>query len=134
MELVLVRQQMDPDVTIGSLSLGRAWSCWTCEDTVREGKKIPGKTAIPKGLYDVVITWSPRFKRFLPLLLDVPNFEGIRIHPGNYAEDTEGCILVGMDRLPKGVGRSRIAFNFLYAQLISYERRKEKTTIRILEA
>ena len=68
------------------------------EDTVRE-KKIAGKTAIPAGTYQVIVNRSPKFKRDLPLLLDVPNFEGIRIHRGNTAKDTSGCILVGENKV-----------------------------------
>jgi hypothetical protein len=68
------------------------------EDTVRE-KKIAGKTAIPEGTYQVIVNRSPKFKRDLPLLLDVPNFEGIRIHRGNTVKDTSGCILVGENKV-----------------------------------
>lgn len=119
MNLVLERLQLDHDVTIGSLSADGDWWCWTCEDTVRPpgAPKVPGQTAIPAGRYRVEITPSPRFGRDLPLLLSVPGFIGVRIHPGNNAADTEGCILVGADRHPKGIGRSRVAFDNLFIRL-----------------
>lgn len=60
--------------------------------------KIPGKTAIPAGLYNVELTFSPKFKRELPLILNVPYFEGIRIHRGNKDEDTEGCLIPGLNK------------------------------------
>ena len=91
--------------SIGKLYIDGIYFCDTLEDTVRDinhnGKfdngevKVYGKTAIPFGKYSVVYTYSPKFKRKLPLLLNVPQFEGIRIHPGNTAEDSLGCILVG---------------------------------------
>lgn len=132
MRLLLQRLQLDPDVTIGGLNVDDAWQAWTLEDTVRApGVKVPGATAIPAGKYRVDITFSNRFQRPLPLLLNVPNFEGVRIHPGNTAADTEGCILVGEDRLAKSVGRSRLAFAALFAKLLSAKARGESITIQI---
>jgi hypothetical protein len=132
MRILLARVQLDPDVTIGRLSVDGAFECWTCEDTVREpGAKIPGKTAIPAGVYPIVVTWSPRFKRDLPLLVGVPGFEGVRIHPGNTAADTEGCILPGLDRMPQGVGRSRLAFDTLFAKIRAARARGEAATIEV---
>lgn len=116
MNIVIKRLQLDPDVTIGRLTIdGHAFHCYTLEDTVRpDGIKIHGETAIPAGRYNVDLTMSPRFGRVLPLLMNVGGFVGVRIHPGNTASDTEGCILVGIDRMPKAIGRSRIAFDALF--------------------
>lgn len=124
MDMRLERLQLDPDVTIGRLTTGDL-ALWTCEDAVREGPKVHGETAIPAGHYNVRITYSPRFKRPLPLLMNVQGFEGVRIHPGNTASDTEGCILVGLDRLDKAVGRSRLAFGALYALIEAASTRGE---------
>lgn len=133
MKLILTREQLDADVTIGSLSADGAWCAWVCEDTVRPpGQKVYGKTAIPYGSYRIDITMSARFRRPLPLLLNVPMFEGIRIHPGNTAADTEGCLLPGLQRWPKGVGESRKAFDALYAQLLAAKARGESITIDIV--
>ena len=61
--------------------------------------KIKGKTAIPAGKYEVVVTMSNRFKRLMPLLLDVEGFDGIRIHGGNSHDDTDGCLLIAKNRI-----------------------------------
>jgi hypothetical protein len=75
------------------------------------------ETAIPAGTYKVKITYSPRFKKKVPEVLDVPGFEGIRIHPGNKAEDTEGCILVGQSKSKDWVGQSKMAYESLYRKI-----------------
>lgn len=85
--------------TIGKLFIDGEYFCDTLEDVVRQdGVKIYGETAIPTGKYDIILTYSPKFKRSLPLLLNVPNFTNIRIHNGSYATDSEGCILVGENK------------------------------------
>ena len=89
MELSLKRLWLSETTTVGTLAIDGTFECYTLEDKVRE-KKIKGITAIPAGRYKVIITESPRFKRPLPLQLNVPGFEGVRIHPGNDAGDTEG--------------------------------------------
>jgi len=86
------------------------------EDTERK-VKIKGETAIPKGTYKVIINESNRFKRLLPLLIDVPDFEGVRIHSGNSNHDTEGCILVGQTRNKNYIGQSRKAFDKLFKKM-----------------
>lgn len=106
MELTLNRKLKLENKTIGELYIGSKKFCDTLEDKVRLtwsllpfrkllGVKLWGKTAIPAGRYQVVITYSERFKRRLPLLLNVPQFESIRIHGGNTEADTEGCPLIG---------------------------------------
>lgn len=84
----------EDDTTIGVLKLNDKFQCFTLEDKERE-VKIDGKTAIPKGRYKITLTMSNRFQKLLPLINDVPNFLGVRIHSGNTNADTEGCILVG---------------------------------------
>lgn len=91
----LLRRLMTENVTIGDLYIGEHLFCNTLEDTVRTGEKVYGQTAIPSGRYIVKLTYSNRFKRVMPQLMDVPNFSGIRIHSGNTELDTDGCILVG---------------------------------------
>lgn len=132
MKLLLERLQLDDDVTIGSLSIDGEFECWTLEDTVREpGVKVKGETAIPFGTYRVDITYSSRFKQPMPLLLNAPMFEGIRIHPGNTEADTEGCVLVGQDRHRKSLGRSRLAYRQLFAKLREAKARADSITIEI---
>lgn len=103
-QLKLIREVFEDDHTLGELSA--PWGkCFTLEDKVREVQgrpvsdwKLPGMTAIPMGNYRVIISYSNRFQKHLPLLLDVPGFAGIRIHAGNTHHDTEGCILLGQGR------------------------------------
>jgi hypothetical protein len=116
MELDLRRVELSAICTIGELYVDGEFECYTLEDAVRD-RKIPGETAIPPGRYQVVLNWSPRFKRILPLLVDVPGFEGVRIHPGNTAADTEGCILVGRVRDAAAVFQSKDAFDGLFLKL-----------------
>lgn len=102
MKLTLERIYKADTYTIGKLYIDGKYYCDTLEDTVRDlpkEKKIYGKTAIPAGTYKVRVTYSPRFKRPLPLLLDVPYFEGIRFHRGNSETDTSGCILPGENKV-----------------------------------
>ena len=130
MNLKLVRKIFTEESTIGELSVNGKFECFTLEDKVR-AVKIHGKTAIPAGIYEVVITFSDRFKKQLPLFLNVPNFAGIRIHSGNTAADTEGCILVGTSKAANFVGGSRVAFNALFPKL-QKALTKEKIFIEVI--
>jgi hypothetical protein len=119
MELRLEREPSAEGCTIGRLYVDGMFECWTLEDVVRP-VKIPGQTAIPHGHYVVTLTKSKRFQRVLPLVNAVPGFEGIRIHAGNTAADTEGCILVGRERYSSTfIGSSRAALEKLLPQLIA---------------
>ena len=129
MELQVKRTDFTDNSTIGELSVNGQFECYTLEDKVRP-VKIAGKTAIPAGRYEVIIDFSQRFGRLLPLLLNVPDFEGVRIHPGNTAADTEGCILVGEEKSQDLVGQSRAAFDRLFAKL-SAAAEKEKIYLEI---
>lgn len=93
MRITVFRLKQNETTTIGLMYLESDLFCYTLEDVTRD-EKIYGKTAIDAGIYKVVLTRSNRFKRIMPLLLDVPKFKGIRIHGGNTHENTEGCILV----------------------------------------
>jgi hypothetical protein len=132
MKLHLERLDASPLRTIGSLDIDGQWECWTLEDPVRpDGIKIAGETAIPKGLYRVELTQSPRFKRVLPLLINVQGFVGIRIHPGNTVWDTEGCILVGQERFALSLGKSRAAFDLLFDKMVKASQRRETIVLQI---
>ena len=142
MELILTRIAKRRGYTIGRLAIlkeeseeyrtyqTKEYFCDTLEPTVLELKTtVPKETvlrsptklaslkpvAIPEGRYAVVITWSPKFKMWLPLLLGGPDFnrlwQGIRIHAGNTANDTQGCILVGRNQI---VGRVLESRKWLY--------------------
>ena len=92
--------------TIGKMYLNGEYFCDTLEDAIRP-VKIPNETAIPAGIYKVEVTYSPRFKRNLPLLIDVPNYTGIRIHNGSNKDHTSGCILVGFNTAKGKLTNSR---------------------------
>ena len=138
MLLEVKREPSANDCTLGSLYVDGEFECFTLEDVVREVPelavekwKIPGETAIPSGTYPVRVTMSSRFQKVLPLLLNVPGFDGVRIHSGNVAADTEGCILVGQRRTPTGLLASRAAFNALFAKIKAAIARDEAIEIRI---
>ncbi len=109
MNLKLTRDILTKEFTLGGLEIDGEHFCFTVEDCVRP-VKIAGITAIPAGKYQLILTMSARFKKIMPLLVGVPQFSGVRIHSGNTAEDTEGCIIVGKVRTENGVAMSRDCF------------------------
>lgn len=118
MKLTVNRNQLTNKSTIGELWIDGKFECYTLEDVCRKGIKISGQTAIPEGTYEVIIDYSNRFKKDMPHVLNVPGFEGIRIHPGNTAENTEGCLLVGMSKSNDFIGGSKAAFEKITTKLI----------------
>jgi len=116
MKIEVKRLHRTDNSTIGELTIDGKFECYTLEDIERD-VKIKGETAIPKGTYKVIINQSNRFKKLLPLLIGVPNFEGVRIHAGNSNHDTEGCILVGQNRSVDYITKSRKAFDSLFKKM-----------------
>ena len=116
MQITVKRLYKTDTSTIGELLIDGVFECYTLEDVERP-VKIKNETAIPKGTYKVIINQSNRFKRLLPLLLNVPNFEGVRIHSGNTNHNTEGCILVGQTKSKNFIGQSRKAFDKLFKKM-----------------
>lgn len=130
MKLTLTRKWFTDKCTIGTLDVDNRPECYVLEDVERD-EKVPGETAIPLGVYVVVIDYSERFKRRLPRLLDVPGFTGIRIHPGNTAQDTRGCILPGMEKYDDSLGHSAIAFDHLFGELLMAESLQDLIVLEI---
>ena len=132
MDLKLKRIFRGDKYTIGSLYIDGNYYCDVLEDTDRglsndmseeeiKRIKIYGRTAIPKGTYKVEVTYSPKFKRYLPILLNVKGYTGIRIHSGNSHEDTLGCLLVGFNKEKGKVLNSRVTSDKLTALLRNCE-------------
>jgi len=131
MDIKVVRKEYSPKSTIGELHVDDRFECFTLEDRVR-AMKVRETTAIPPGRYEVVVTWSNRFKRPLPLLMNVPNYDGVRIHTGNTDENTEGCLLVGKTKRPDFVGGSKLAFDALFPKIQAAAQR-EKVFLEIVQ-
>lgn len=131
MILKLQRVREINNATIGELFVNDVFLCFTLEDKVRI-EKIKHETAIPAGKYFIQNTYSPTFKKVLPLLLKVPNFSGIRIHPGNSIEDSSGCILVGTKVVNDKLIHSNAAFTKLFG-LLQKAAKTESLEIHILD-
>lgn len=144
MELILERKELNTKTSIGNLTfnyLNTNYSFYTLEDKDRnlnsgmplqdiQSIKIKGETAIPKGTYQVIWSFSNRFQRFMPELLNVPGFSGIRIHAGNTEEDTDGCILLGKSKTKTSILSSKVAVKEFETVLLKIMK-KEKVFITI---
>lgn len=128
MRLTLKRIANKEKYCIGKLYINGKYFCDTLEDVDRglhsamteeelKDCKIKGETAIPTGIYKVFITYSPKYKKNMPLISNVPGYSGIRIHSGNSAKDTEGCILVGKNTIVGRLTESKITYNALFKRL-----------------
>ena len=129
MKLLLKRIALRDNYTIGKLYINDKYFCDTLEDAVRD-VKIKHQTAIPKGIYKVVLTASPRFKRILPRLLNVPEFTGVLIHRGNTIADTSGCILVGENK-KKGMVLNSTKYEVELVKILT-ESNSKNITIEII--
>lgn len=128
MEIKVVRKYKKSEYTIGKMYIDGQYFCDTVEDCDRgltsemtyeeiARRKVYGKTAIPTGRYDVALSYSPKFKRSLPLLLSVKGYSGIRIHNGKDANSSLGCIIVGENKIKGGVINSKVTLERLMAKL-----------------
>lgn len=136
------RKYKKNDYTIGRVYINGKFICNSLEDTDRglrqsdqdyviEQKKVYGKTAIPNGNYNVIITYSPKFKKNLPLVENVKGFEGIRIHSGNTPKDTLGCILLGMNTKVGMLTDSRLWTDRVIDEIKKALEKKELVTLKI---
>ena len=139
MNIILNRIAKKAKYTIGKLYINDQYFCDTLEDTDRGltqsmteqqigSKKVYGETAIPTGTYRIIISYSNKFKKQMPLLLNVPGFAGIRIHSGNTEKDSLGCILVGKNKSVGKVLESRNTYSKLFSIL---QEANKKETIKI---
>ena len=141
MTLRLIRTKFYEGTTIGRLYADEYFICWTLEDKDRglykdmplseiEKIKVYGKTCIPYGKYEIQMSMSPKFNKVMPILLDVPGFNGIRIHSANRSSQVEGCIAPGLVNSGDAVLNSRIATANVY-KVINYALSKGKVYIEI---
>ena len=144
MEILVKRIAKKSKYTIGKMYIDGQYICDTLEDADRglnqnmslkeiNNKKVYGETAIPTGTYTLVLSYSNRFKKVMPEILNVPNFSGIRIHCGNSSKDTEGCLLVGKwdGKTENWISDSKNSYNKLYPLLEEAFNKKENITITI---
>lgn len=140
MRLTLKRIANKKDYCIGKLYINGKYFCDTLEDVDRglddsmteeeiRSIKVKGQTAIPTGIYTVLLTYSPKYKKVMPLINNVKGYSGIRIHSGNSSKDTEGCLLVGKNTVVGRLTDSRNTFNALFKRL--QQKGSNKITIEI---
>ena len=142
MNLLLKRTALRDTYTIGKLYVDGQYWCDILEPPVRDlnkngifdngEKKVPGNSAIPYGTYDIVVNISPKFKRLLPRLLNVPHFEGVLIHRGNAVKDTQACLLPGENRVVGKVLNSTYWEKRITEHLLEAQDRNEDIKIKIV--
>lgn len=142
MNLTLKRLNLTPNYTEGELYVNGVYFCKTLEDTNRDlnkngqfdnnEKKVYGETCIPYGKYKVILSYSPKFKRELPEILEVPDFQGIRIHRGNKVSDTLGCVLCG-EKVKNGYLSNSTPYEIKLVELFKQAKsRNEESFIEII--
>ena len=142
MNLTLKRLNLTPNYTEGELYVNGVYFCKTLEDTNRDlnkngqfdnsEKKVYGETCIPYGKYKVILSYSPKFKRELPEILEVPDFQGIRIHRGNKISDTLGCVLCG-EKVNNGYLSNSTPYEIKLVELFKQAKsRNEESFIEII--
>lgn len=121
MKLKLLRYIFEQDYTMGLLFIDGVYFCDTIEDRYRgqelKETKVVDETCIPYGVYSIKLTYSPKYKKIMPQIMDVPYFTGVRIHAGNTAKDSSGCIIVGIKSENGKVLLSRKTYNALMKRL-----------------
>lgn len=135
MDIEVQRFEYGSNFTIGRFYIDGVKQCYTLEDVVRApGVKVKAMTAIPVGTYKLILDWSPKYNRDMLHVLDVPMFDGIRIHSGNDSEDTEGCLLVGEDWAGGNwISGSKKAYNKIFPLIESALAKKEEVFITIID-
>ena len=142
MELKLKREVFTDNSTIGSLYVDGVFECYILEDKDRNltdlmplekiaGTKVYGKTCIPYGRYEVDWTMSARFKKMMPILLNIKGWTGIRIHAGNSEIDSLGCLLCGRLKLNDRISESTLATNRLYKKIEAAKKQGQRIFITI---
>lgn len=142
MKIKVERKWPKANYCVGILYVNGKRFCETLEDRIvdtnKSGKfeghekKVPGETAIPYGTYKVIYNYSPKFRRNLPRLVNVPHFEGILIHPGNTAKDSAGCILVGRNTSVGRLSESKRCSDELNKLIAAAQSKEEPITIEIV--
>ena len=121
--------------TISNVTVNDDFVCYFLEDEDKKledgGEKVFGRTAIPRGFYEIKMDYSPKYKKNMPHVLDVPQFEGIRIHPGNKPDDTEGCLIPGLSYKDDWVRDSKDAYEKLLSMMLNAWEAGEKVTLEI---
>lgn len=137
MKITIRRTILEQTYTLGVMEIDGKHFGYTCEDSDRQlevegNEKIKGKTAIPRGRYEVVLSFSHRFQRTMPEILNVPGFTGVRIHGGNTHEDTEGCPLLGARPIANGVAECKIVNQRLIDLIEAAEESGEEVSLEIV--